>query len=236
LNLDSGETTDLTSSGKDPAWSPDGRLIAYVNEVSFNDYRSEEVWLIESVEGYPRKFADGGFPSWSADGKTLFVHSRKDRKILAMGVDKPDAQSEVFFDRPQSWYPAISPDGERIAFGRTNALIVMDRETGETVLTWPTPGSRGLLPAWSPDGSRIAFGSFDNSRLGLWLLDVKTERAVQVAEGPYTMPAWSKDGTKLAFDLRSGNRREVWMVETKALASLKPNHHVLGNLRWTNLT
>ncbi|MHC4538349.1 MAG: ankyrin repeat domain-containing protein [Planctomycetota bacterium] len=223
LNLDSGETTDLTSSGKDPAWSPDGRLIAYVNEVSFNDYRSEEVWLIESVEGYPRKFADGGFPSWSADGKTLFVHSRKDRKILAMGVDKPDAQSEVFFDRPQSWYPAISPDGERIAFGRTNALIVMDRETGETVLTWPTPGSRGLLPAWSPDGSRIAFGSFDNSRLGLWLLDVKTERAVQVAEGPYTMPAWSKDGTKLAFDLRSGNRREVWMVETKALASLKPS-------------
>ena len=57
----------------------------------------------------------------------------------------------------------------------------------------------------------------------LWVLDVKTQKAVQVAKGRYTMPAWSKDGAKLAFDLRSGNTSEVWMVETEVLATLEPS-------------
>lgn len=131
----------------------------------------------------------------------------------------------ISIDRPQSWYPAISPDGKRLAFGRPGALVVVERETGQTVLTWPTPGTRGLLPAWSPDGKRIAFGSFtsNSSNLGLWVLDLDTQQAVEVAKGRYTMPAWSNDGSKIAFDLRSPSGREVWMVETRALAALTPS-------------
>lgn len=222
LNLESRKTTDLISPGKDAAWSPDGRFIAYVYEPRFNRPLTEEVWLIKPTGEPPRKLVDGGFPSWSADGKTVFVNSRRENKILALEVDDPNPEPRVFFDRPQSGYPAISPDGKRIAFSRRGALVVVDRETGETVLRWPTPGSRGLLPSWSPDGNRIAFGGLGiNDPLGVWVLDVKTEKAAQVAKGRYTISAWSKDGAKLAFDLRSGNTREVWMVETEALATLK---------------
>lgn len=223
FDLETGTTTDLTSLGKDPAWSPDGRYIAYIDEPEFNVYQSEEVWLVRPTGESPRKIMDGGFPNWCADGKTLFVHSRKESKILAMDVDNPDAEPRVFFDRPLSWYPAVSPDGKRIAFGIRGALVVVARETGQAVMTWEIPGSRGLLPAWSPDGTQVAFGGFDNDSFGLWVLDVKTEQAIRLARGRYTMPVWSKDGSKLAFDFRSRDAREVWMVETAALATLKPS-------------
>jgi dipeptidyl aminopeptidase/acylaminoacyl peptidase len=226
LDLESGTITDLTSSGKDPVWSPDGQFIAYVDEQSFNAYLSEEVWLVKSTGGTTRKLVVGGFPNWSADGKTLFVQSRKETEILAIDVNDLDAEPKVFFDGPQSWYPTVSPNGKQIAFGRKGTLVIVDRETGKTILEWPTPGSRGLLPAWSPDGNRIAFGGFEGNPLGLWVLDVRTEEAVQVAKGHYTMPAWSKDGTKLAFDHRWRNTREIWIVETESLARLEPSRGV----------
>ena len=233
VDLESGKKTNLTSSGLDPAWSPDGRFIAYVERKL--DVRSEEVWLVESDGKSPRKVAEGGYPSWSTNGKLLYVHSRQTETILAIDMDNSDAERGVFCDFSWSWYPSISPDGERIAFGTADALAIADRATRETILRWITPGSPGLLPAWSPNGQQVAFGGYNNERLGLWVLDVETGKAVQVAEGPYTMPAWSRDGTKLAFDYRSGNRREIWMIETKTLATLMPSVPAKSKLSRLNL-
>ena len=83
IELGSGRVRVLTQPGKDPAWSPgDGRRIAYV----VGDGQSEEVWLIEAAGGAPRKLARGGFPSWSADAKTVFLHSQAGSKLA---VDPP---------------------------------------------------------------------------------------------------------------------------------------------------
>jgi serine/threonine protein kinase/thiol-disulfide isomerase/thioredoxin len=219
LNLQTNEMTDLTSFGKDPAWSPDGRFIAYVQGVG----SSEEILLVKSSGESPRKLMEGGYPSWSPDGKILYVHSRKENKIFAIAVDEPDAKPEVFFGHPQSWYPAISPDGKRIAMGRKDALILVDRQTGHISMTWPTPDHHGLLPAWSPDGRLVAFGGIVSEPFGVWVLNVESREAIQVADGPYTMPAWSNDGTKLAFDLRSEDVREIWMVQTETIRGRKPS-------------
>jgi len=220
LDLESEETTDLVPTGKDPAWSPDGRFIAYVEEPG-TPYASEEVWVVALRDGKPRKVLNGGYPNWSPDGKTLFAHSRKRKKVLALDVDRLDSEPTVFSEHPRSWYPAISPDGKAIASGVRGALVVVDRESGEEMLRWPTPGNRGLLPAWSRDGRQVGFGGFDDSDLGLWVLDVETKTAVQVAGNRYTMPEWSPDGTRLAFDCRSGVPRQVFVIETKSLDALR---------------
>lgn len=221
LDRATGKITDLVPSGKDAAWSPDGRFIAYVAEPSVNAYQAESVWLVKPSGGEPRRIADGGFPTWSSDGKTLFVHSRKERTLFAIDVYDPQAHTSVLLPNLPAYYPAVSPDRKRIAFGMRDELVIVDRETGERLLTWPTPGNRGLLPAWSPDGKWVGFGGFDNCQLGLWALDVDAQQAVQLTKGPFTMPSWSRDGKQLAFDRRSSNAREVWTIETSVLSSLK---------------
>jgi serine/threonine protein kinase/tetratricopeptide (TPR) repeat protein len=218
LDFASGRVADLVQTGKDPAWSPDGRFIAYVTDGS-EEYYSEEVWVVSTNGGQSMKLGKGGFPSWSADSARVLFPSRDRNEILAVRVGESSARPTVFFPEFSSWYPAISPDESRIAFCAREQLIIVDRKTAQTVATLPMPGARGALPAWSPDGKQVAFGSIAGSRSGLWVYDVERRGAFQVARnGGCTMPAWSPDGESLAFDLR-GKPNEIWVVKTKSLPS-----------------
>ena len=222
LNIADGAVTDLTDSGKDPVWSPDGRWIAFVKEPSYNAYLDEETWIVNPDGRSARKVVTGGYPNWSGDGKRLIVHVRREQKLVAVAVDEPEAKPQPFYDRALSWYTAVSPDEKRIAFGQAGVLVVVERSSGEALLRWPIPGRRGVLPSWSPDGKQLGFGGFDNDPTGLWILDVDAHRAVRVAAGTYTMPAWSQDGRWLAFDYRGPTQREIWTIETKSLDQRKP--------------
>ena len=211
LDLSTHQTKPLVANAKDPAWSPDGRWIAFIREEAYNQYLTEEVWVVPAQGGEPRRAVAGGFPSWSADGRQLFVHSRRSGHILAVNPSEPTSQPVIFFTNAPSWYFSVSPDRTRVAFGCTGRLEIRNRATGETVATCPTPRDRGLLPAWSPDGRLVAFGGFDDSRLGLRVFEVATGRATSVLEGHYTMPSWSRDGRWLAFDERTDSR-SIWIV------------------------
>jgi len=211
LDFVSGEATPLLASAKDPCWSPNGRWIAFVREESYNNYLTEQVWVADAEGKSPRRLINGGFPSWSADSKKLFVHSRQDNQILAVNPDDPGAQPVVIFSNTPSWYFSVSPDETRVAFGCRGRLDICERASGKTVASWPVPQERGLLPAWSPDGKLIAFGGFDGSQLGVWVFEVSAMAAAPIIQGDYTMPAWTADGSWLAFDNRSGER-EIWTV------------------------
>jgi dipeptidyl aminopeptidase/acylaminoacyl peptidase len=211
LDLRTHQTTVLIANAKDPAWSPDGRWIAFIREESYNQYLTEEVWVVPVQGGKPRRVVTGGFPSWSADGLRLFVHSRRDNRILAANPNEPASQPAIFFTNTPSWYFSVSPDQTRVAFGCRGRLDIRDCATGQTVAEWPTPGDRGLLPAWSPDGRMVAFGGFDDSQLGLWVFEAATGHAKPVLKGHYTMPSWSRDSHWLAFDERTDSRC-IWIV------------------------
>jgi dipeptidyl aminopeptidase/acylaminoacyl peptidase len=211
LDLRTRQTKFLVAKAKDPAWSPDGRWIAFIREASYNQYLTEEVWIMPAGGGEPRRVAAGGFPSWSADGSRLFVHSRRYNHILAINPTEPTPQPVIFFTNTPSWYFSVSPDQTRVAFGCAGRLDIRNCTTGQSVAAWSTPRDRGLLPAWSPDGRLVAFGGFDDSRLGLWVFEVATGRATAVLDGNYTMPAWNRDGTWLVFDERT-EPRCIWIV------------------------
>ena len=223
LDLQTRTSRSLQAGGGDSAWSPDGTMVACVRRGSYgtaDSYLNEEVWVIPVANGTPRRVARGGFPGWSADGRVLYVHSRVQRQILAIPSNNLDATPEVFFDSAPSYYFSVAPDGHQIAFGSRYQLEIRDRATGQVAMTWPTPGNRGLLPAWSPDGALVAFGGFNDSRLGVWILQVKTGRAVAVKEGPFTMPVWSSGGHWLAFDERASGRNNIWLVGRPYLEKL----------------
>ncbi len=217
MNPDGSGQASLTR-GKalqlDPAWSPDGKLIAFA-EVTDYDQRLAEVYVI-SADGSGRRSLAGkmgglaGCPSWSPDGKRLvFSVSRMEVLNLKGAIHTVDADGKNLRKIGDGLTPAWSPDGKRILFTHigttpqgydTLALAVMDAD-GKNVRTI-TAGSNGFGGAWSPDGKRIAFSDEGKDRLSdLFLSDPDGKNRARVTETPdgeYT-PHWSADGKRLNF-------------------------------------
>ncbi len=94
------------SDERSPAWSPDGRWLAYVSNDEGMDMDMDEVY----VQPYPPtgdrwrvSTAGGREPVWSRDGRELFF--RRDAEMLAGGVTVRDGALEVetptrLFERP----------------------------------------------------------------------------------------------------------------------------------------
>lgn len=226
LDVPAGKISDLAAPGEDPAWSPgDGRHIAYVRESGAGKETGKEIWLVDAAGGIPRKLVEGSAPAWLADGKTLCWYSPATSKLQSMSTDIKDAPATDLLHVKfgvSCQYPAVSADGKRIAYRSACQLVVVARDTGETIRTWPMAGI-GCYANWSPDGKLLAFGGQGiDEQTGLWILDVEKNQVVRVAGGQYTMPAWSADGSQLACTLRLRTGSEIWTVATKELAALPP--------------
>ena len=198
LDLGSGAVHELVAGGKDPAWSPasDGP-IAFVRG---SDLANETVWLVQPDGRNERKVAAGGYPQWSADGKTLYFHSRSTMSIMAVSPSDPHAEPRPFFKPMQSYYPVVSPDGSKVAYiGTSGGLVVVACPGGKLVKSFPLGKMvpNGLV-AWHPDGKRLICCDF-GAGSGLWLADLQSGTARQVVGGKAWHPAWSADGKHLLY-------------------------------------
>ena len=173
VRASSGPATDtpLTSDGAQnvqPAWSPDGRFIAY------HSYSRGGIWLIPSRGGVPRQLAArGSHPAWSPDGSSIAFQTDEHADVtpsawLAVGgstlwrVDlaTSTATQLTFVGKPAGGHaaPAWSADGRFIAFtvfeaGDDGGVWLLDVAGGETR---PLVRMNGLFElSFSPDGRAI---------------------------------------------------------------------------------
>jgi hypothetical protein len=206
----------LSEGGTDATVSPDGQLVAFVS----NTPGVTELWALERAPVQLRRLARwwrGSYPSWSPDGRTLYFHDPRERKVMAVGTEGGAPEPRVFFDRAPSPYPAVSPDGKGIAFGVAERLVVLDRGEGSEWLQWPMPGRRGAVVSWSPDGHMLAFAGLRDDPLGVWVLGVQHNRVVRVSTEPSGRPSWTPDGQTLTFDSKLALPASIWKVSTDAL-------------------
>jgi Tol biopolymer transport system component len=118
-------------------------------------------------------------------------------------------------------YPALDPNGEKIAF-------VSDRDGNNEIYTMGVDGSNvtrlttnavsDLGPAWSPAGDAIAFArevlDIGGSRYQLFVMedDGTNEQPLQSTPDDDQDPSWSPDGTKIVFEKGSWEGTALFVV------------------------
>ena len=149
------------------------------------------------------------------------------------------------------WDPAVSPEGDRIAFavtrpGGTDLYLMKANGTHVRRLTHERRLHSDHGPAWSPDGERIAFRHVEGRGIGrgdIWILTLATGELARFtnAKAHDAAPDWSPDGTKIAFASErawapdSEGNWDVWVkdVETGDVTRLTRNLAYESNPSWS---
>jgi Tol biopolymer transport system component len=189
----------------DPAWSPDGRKIAYVSEHGPGE--GSTIWVMNQ-DGSRRRpltstvdepYLGGGayngdsFPAWSPNGREIVYVYAGDRLRL-MNADgsnqRPLGKGALGTD------PAWSPNGRQIAFFGKRGLSTINVDgSNMRVLDKHAVGH----PSWSPDGTTVAYntatGGYGSGHVSLF--DLRTGRSHELTVGED--PSWLPDGKSIVL-------------------------------------
>jgi eukaryotic-like serine/threonine-protein kinase len=186
LTFDSG----LTWS---PAFSPDGKMIAYASDRSGDG--SQDIWVQQIAGGTPLRLttdpADDNMPCFSPDGsKIVFCSERGGGGIYEVGT-LGGAERRI---AGRGVHPRYSPDGAWISCievpasldTRLTKMFLIPAQGGIPVPFQPEFSIVGLAagsaPVWSPDGKCLIFNgrrADDPASLDWWVAPVAGGPAVR---------------------------------------------------------
>lgn len=205
FDLRSGSLHRLTHSDaldEFPAWSPNGRRIAFSRSPVAVRYTG--IWLMNAGGGGERQLTHNRYGDycarWSPDGRRIAFYRYHDRSnsrdLWLMRSDGKNQHRLLSGASCAAW----SPDGSQLAISRqtgqkvtTCGCLVTDLYLGDT-----NGARRHLLvrnggsPTWSPDGTRIAFARWQGGRTHLWLINADGTGLRQLTRGSNSQaaPAW----------------------------------------------
>lgn len=164
--------TDIkTGDACGPAWSHDGKKIAFYAFAQTQPSRNPEIWVMDADGSNPKKLTDHGLdPTWSPDGRQIAFASRHDGifQIYAMNSDGSNVR-RLTKGKSEDSNPAWAPDGGSIVYisatgDDRRGLFLMGPDGSEPHGLAHSKHQDFCFPSWSPDGRTIIFSTLN--RLG----------------------------------------------------------------------
>jgi dipeptidyl aminopeptidase/acylaminoacyl peptidase len=205
------------------AWSPDGKTIAFIANISGRN----NLWLVPAEGGWPTQLTISDQrqtrPAWSPDGKWIAYMSDYDG----------DEQWDIFFASPKTGQvvnvtntreiaeenPTWSPQGRYLAYmvkPKTSSVFEIDvydtllRDTKH--LTTGTPKDKlNVDPIWSHDGKWIAYTQEQakGTDSNIFVAEVATGKSTLLTphegEQLYSANDFAPDGKHLLITSNAGN-------------------------------
>lgn len=136
-------------------------------------------------------------PMISRDGTRVIYSSTQHRETADIYIKDVNSRivTRLTSDPAQDVMPAISPDGQFIAFASNRSGtwdLYMMPTTGGTPVQLTNDTTHDLHPSWSPDGSKVVFSRLgqNSGRWELWVMDMHNAGGLQFI-GYGLFPTWS---------------------------------------------
>jgi dipeptidyl aminopeptidase/acylaminoacyl peptidase len=216
----------MTRAIGDTAWSPDGKTIVFVSNISGRN----NLWLVPAESGWPMQLTVSDqrqvAPAWSPEGKWIAYQSDYDG----------DEQWDIFFVSPKTGQvvnvtntrevaelrPTWSPNGRYVAYmvkPKTSSVYEIDifdtlmRQTKH--VTTGTPKEKmNVGPIWSKDGKFIVYtqeqakGTDSNIFIAELATGKSTLLTPHEGEHLYSANDISPDGKRVLITSNAGNGYE----------------------------
>ena len=195
-----------------PAWSPDGRDLAYV---SFEG-KSSAIYVQRLATGERSRVSAragiNGAPAWSPDGRKLALTLSRDGNLDIYVLElATQALTRVTSDDAIDTEPEWSRDGRSIFFTSDRAgsaqvyRVVLDEARKAERITFTN--GYNARPRMSPDGKSLAMVSLDRGGYRIAVLDLESRNLRVLTNGRQDeSPSFAPNGALVIYATREGGR------------------------------